>query len=153
MDHDYDFMKIALYEAQIAYAKGEVPVGAVLVIEGTIISKSHNQKETLSDPTAHAEILVIRESSHLLKNWRLEKATLYVTKEPCIMCAGAMINARIKRLVYGCSDPKNGAIESLYKIGSDYRLNHQIEITSSIYEYECKEILKSFFCNIRSFKK
>ncbi|MGB9716579.1 MAG: tRNA adenosine(34) deaminase TadA [Thermodesulfovibrionales bacterium] len=148
MAHSFDdiyFMKKALEEAEIAFKKGEVPVGAVLVRDGNIIAKAHNQRETLNDPTAHAEIIVIRISSRNNNNWRLTDSTLYVTKEPCIMCAGAIINARLKRLVYGCRDNKGGAVDSLYQILSDKRLNHQVEVVSGILGEECAEILKKFF--------
>jgi tRNA(adenine34) deaminase len=144
-ENDIHFMKIALEEAQRAFDKGEVPVGAVLVKDNTVIAKAHNSRETSNDPTAHAETLVIRVVSNEYKSWRLTKAVLYVTKEPCIMCAGAMINARLGRLVYGCRDEKGGAVDSLYSLLSDERLNHQIEVTSGVLEDECREILQSFF--------
>lgn len=146
-------MKIALLQAEYALKEGEVPVGAVLVLNEKVISKSHNRKETLYDPTAHAEILAIKEASSILKNWRLNGATLYVTKEPCIMCAGAMIHARIQRLVYGCSDPKGGAVDSLYKILTDSRLNHQIEVVSAVLQNDCSSLLKKFFEERRTLKK
>lgn len=147
LENSYDvyFMKIALEEAEIAFRKGEVPVGAVLVRKGKILSKAHNLREMLNDPTAHAEIIVLRDSSKDNNKWRLIDATLYVTKEPCIMCTGAILNARVKRLVYGCRDEKGGAVESLYCILSDKRLNHQVEVVSGILEEECAEILKKFF--------
>ena len=138
-------MKIALEEAQHAFNKGEVPVGAVLVKDDTVIAKAHNSRETSNDPTAHAETLVMRVVSNEFKNWRLTEAVLYVTKEPCIMCAGTMINARLGRLVYGCRDDKGGAVNSLYALLSDKRLNHQVEVTSGVLEDECKEILQRFF--------
>lgn len=144
-EQDIYFMKIALEEAGIAFSEGEVPVGAVLVSEGNIISKAHNTRETSKDPTAHAEILAIRKGVEKSDSWRLSNATLYVTKEPCIMCAGAMVNARIKRLVYGCKDEKGGAVDSLYNLLSDKRLNHQVEIASGVLEDECALILKRFF--------
>ena len=142
-------MKIALQEAELAYAEGEVPVGAVLVIGDTIIAKAHNRKEGSHDPTAHAEILALRGSAENKKAWRLTDATLYVTKEPCVMCAGAMVNARLGRLVYGCKDEKGGAVSSLYTLLSDNRLNHQVIITSGILEKECTGLLKKFFQNRR----
>lgn len=144
-EQDIYFMKIALEEAGIAFSEGEVPVGVVLVSEGNIISKAHNTRETSKDPTAHAEMLAIRKGVEKSDSWRLSNATLYVTKEPCIMCAGAMVNARIKRLVYGCKDEKGGAAGSLYHLLSDRRLNHQVEIVSGFLEDECAEILKRFF--------
>ncbi len=142
-------MKEALKEAEKAYKKGEIPVGALIVVNGEIISKAHNIKETTFDPTAHAEILAIREAARILGAWRLTDATLYVTKEPCIMCSGAIVNSRIKRLVYGCNDPKGGAVVSLYNILNDKRLNHQVEITNGILEEECRAILKRFFKELR----
>ena len=144
-EKDIHFMKIALEEAQRAFDKGEVPVGAVLVKDDTVIAKAHNCRETLNDPTAHAETLIMRVVSNEYKSWRLTEAVLYVTKEPCIMCAGAMINARLGRLVYGCRDKKGGAVDSLYALLSDKRLNHQVEVTSGVFEDECKEILQRFF--------
>lgn len=145
-------MKAALAEAECALNEGEVPVGAVLVIDGKIISRAHNKREASFDPTAHAEMLVIREAASIINNWRLSSATLYVTKEPCIMCAGAMINARIQRLVFGCTDNKGGAVSSLYRILSDNRLNHQIKVTAGILEDESRLLLKRFFSELRAAK-
>ena len=142
---DIYFMKLALEEAGIAFSEGEVPVGAILVSEGNIISKAHNTREASKDPTAHAEILAIRKGVEKSDSWRLSDATLYVTKEPCVMCSGAMVNARIGRLVYGCRDEKGGAVDSLYRLLSDKRLNHQVKIVSGVLEEECAEILKKFF--------
>jgi tRNA(adenine34) deaminase len=144
-NEDIYFMKMALEEASLAYDEGEVPVGAVLIKDGKVIAKTHNQRETSKDPSGHAEIIALRYGSQLGKNWRLTDSTLYVTKEPCIMCAGAMVNARLGRLVYGCKDEKGGAVDSLYSILSDKRLNHQVEVVSDILEEECSEILKRFF--------
>lgn len=146
---DEYFMREALIEAQRAYEKGEIPIGAVIVLNNQIIARAHNLKETLNDATAHAEILAIREASKVLSNWRLLDTTLYVTKEPCIMCSGAIVQARIKRLVYGVDDPKGGGVESLYRLLSDKRLNHQVEIKKGILEGECREILKRFFLKLR----
>jgi len=146
---DEHFMRMALEEASIAYNEGEVPVGAVLVKDGKVISKAHNQREDSKDPTGHAEIIALKHSSREEDNWRLTGFTLYVTKEPCIMCAGAMVNARLGRLVYGCKDDKGGAVGSLYNILSDKRLNHQVEVVSGVLEEECSEILKRFFQNRR----
>lgn len=146
---DEYFMREALIEAQRAYEKGEIPIGAVIVLNNQIIARAHNLKETLNDATAHAEILAIREASKVLSNWRLLDTTLYVTKEPCIMCSGAIVQARIKRLVYGVDDPKGGGVESLYRLLSDKRLNHQVEIKKGILEGECREILKRFFLMLR----
>ena len=142
---DVRFMRRALEEAGSAYRDGEVPVGAVLVVGGEVIAAAHNRKESVFDPTGHAEIVAIREGCLGNGNWRLTEATLYVTKEPCVMCAGAMVNTRLGRLVYGCRDAKGGAVESLYQLLSDRRLNHQVEITSGVLEEECASLLKKFF--------
>jgi tRNA(adenine34) deaminase len=142
-------MRMALEEASIAYNEGEVPVGAVLVKDGKVTAKAHNQRENIKDPTGHAEIITLRHGAKEEDNWRLTGSTLYVTKEPCIMCAGAMVHARLGRLVYGCKDDKGGAVGSLYNILSDKRLNHQVEVVSGILEEECSEILKRFFRNRR----
>lgn len=138
-------MALALKEAQKAGEEGEIPVGAVLVRDGEVISQGHNQTIALSDPTAHAEILVLREGGKRLKNYRLGGSTLYVTLEPCPMCAGALLQARVSRLVFGTSDPKSGAVSSLYQLLSDERLNHRVEIAKGIKEKECAEILRFFF--------
>ncbi|RMG73940.1 MAG: nucleoside deaminase [Nitrospirae bacterium] len=145
MKDDTHFMEIALSEAREAFRKDEVPVGALVVKEGEIIAKAHNLRETLNDPTAHAELIAIREASRKLRNWRLTNTTLYVTKEPCPMCAGAIVGARIKRLVYGCKDEKGGATESLYHITTDPRLNHQVELRSGVLEEKCRQLLQEFF--------
>ncbi len=138
-------MHIALKEAEEAYTKGEIPVGAVLVMGNRVITTAHNMKEAESDPTAHAELIVLREGAREKGNWRLTDAILYVTKEPCVMCAGAMVNARLGKLVYGCNDNRYGAVESRYHIASDPLLNHRVEIVSGVLENECAEILKRFF--------
>jgi len=142
-------MKEALREALKGYKKGEIPVGAVIVVNNKIISKAHNRKETTHDPTAHAEILAIKKAGKLLNTWRLTDATLYVTKEPCIMCAAAIVHARIKKLIYGCDDPKGGGVVSLYRILQDDRLNHKVEIERGILEEQCREILQKFFKGLR----
>jgi tRNA(adenine34) deaminase len=144
-EDDIYFMKFALEEANRAFNEGEVPVGAVLVIGGNIIAKRHNLRETSKDPIGHAEILVLSSGAKKNSSWRLTDATLYVTKEPCIMCSGAMINARLGRLVYGCKDEKGGAVDSLYNLLSDKRLNHQVEVVSGVLEDECARILQFFF--------
>lgn len=146
---DEHFMRLALKEAEAAFTEGEVPVGAVLVIGGNIVAAAHNEKECKDDPTAHAEIIAIKNGASAICNWRLNTATLYVTKEPCLMCAGAMVNARLGRLVYGCNDERYGAVTSQYQIVTDPRLNHQIEVTSGILERESAEILKRFFERLR----
>ncbi len=142
---DIDFMRRALNEAKRALREGEVPVGAVLVIHNEVIATAHNRKESVFDPTAHAEILALRRGSRKIKRWRLSDATLYVTKEPCVMCAGAMVNARLGRLVYGCRDAKGGAVQSLYQLLSDARLNHRVEVLQGLLEDDCALMLRSFF--------
>jgi tRNA(adenine34) deaminase len=145
MSTDYDFMKIALEEAQDAYRRGEVPVGAVLVREGNILARAHNSPIVRNDPSAHAEMLVLRQAGEKIGNYRLAGAELYVTLEPCIMCAGAIVHARISRVIFGARDPKCGAVVSLYNILSDKRLNHQVKITEGILSEECGEIISRFF--------
>ena len=142
-------MKIALEEAQKAFSMGEIPVGAVLVRAGNIIAQGHNQREYQQDPTAHAELVVIQKGAERLHSWRLIDTTLYVTLEPCLMCAGAMLQARISRLVLGARDPKAGACGSLYTVHKDSRLNHQIDIVHGIKEEACRNILKDFFQQLR----
>jgi len=144
-ENDIYFMRLALEEAEAAFDADEVPVGAVIVQGDTVIARTHNRRESSNDPTGHAELLVLRVAAQKVQRWRLSEATLYVTKEPCIMCAGAMVNARLGRLVYGCRDEKGGAVDSLYKLLSDNRLNHQVEVVSGILGDECAEILKRFF--------
>jgi tRNA(adenine34) deaminase len=142
---DADFMEMALEEATAAFAEGEVPVGSVLVIGNTVIARAHNTKEYSNDPTNHAEMLALKSGAQKVGRWRLSDATLYVTMEPCIMCAGAMVNARLGRLVYGCRDDKGGAVDSLYALLSDQRLNHRVAVVSGVLEEECAEMLKKFF--------
>jgi tRNA(adenine34) deaminase len=139
------FMEEALEEAKKAFEEGEVPVGAVVAIDNRLISKAHNQVIALSDPTAHAEILALREAAKKIGNFRLEDAIVYVTKEPCCMCAGALVTARVKGLVYGISDPKAGACGSIENIAEHPRLNHQVEIKKGFLEDECKRLLQVFF--------
>jgi tRNA(adenine34) deaminase len=146
---DEDFMHLALAEAEKAAAIGETPVGAVLVINGEVIAAAHNMRETWQDPTAHAELLAVREASAQLGRWRLHDATLYVTLEPCLMCSGALVLARIGRLVYGCRDPKAGALGSVYDVVRDGRLNHTYRITPGILEAECRDVLQVFFGKLR----
>ncbi len=138
-------MRLAIKQASLAFIEGEVPVGAVLVMEGKVIAKARNKREMSNDPAGHAEIIALRRGAKKIDNWRLSDATLYVTKEPCIMCAGVMVNARLGRLIYGCRDEKGGAVDSLYELLSDKRLNHQVEVVSGILEAECSEILRRFF--------
>jgi tRNA(adenine34) deaminase len=149
MDADIQFMQEALAEARASTAAGEVPIGAVLVHDGKILSRSGNRTIRDCDPTAHAEIVVLREAARLLGNYRLPDTTLYVTIEPCSMCAGAIIQARVPRLVYGADDPKGGAVRSCFEILSNSRLNHQVEIASGVMAADCAAILQSFFAERR----
>jgi len=145
MDHD-QLMAEALLEGKKALEKGEVPVGAVLAgPQGEILARGYNQPISLNDPTAHAEIVVLREAASSRKNYRLPCTTLVVTIEPCLMCMGALLNARVSRLVFGAFDPKAGAAGSLYNLAADARLNHRIEVISGIRENECREMLQAFF--------
>ena len=138
-------MRIALEEAQAAYSAGEVPIGAVLVHDGHILAQAHNLPITMNDPSAHAELLALRQAGQKLGNYRLVGAELYVTLEPCIMCAGAIVQARLARVIFGARDPKCGAVASLYNILTDERLNHQVEVTEGILQEECGEIMSRFF--------
>jgi tRNA(adenine34) deaminase len=138
-------MRIALEEARRAGEEGEVPIGAVLVSEGEMIGRGRNRPIALSDPTAHAEIQALREGGLRVGNYRLPGSTLYVTLEPCIMCAGAILQARVGRLVFGNEDPKGGAVSSLYSLLEDRRLNHRVEVTSGVLQDECRELLQRFF--------
>jgi tRNA(adenine34) deaminase len=147
--NDEDFMRQALAEAEKAAVHGEIPVGAVLVIGNEAISAAHNMRETWQDPTAHAESIVLREASARLGRWRLPDATVFVTMEPCLMCAGALVLARIGRLVYGCRDPRAGALGSVYDVVRDGRLNHTYRITPGILETECRDVLNVFFEKLR----
>jgi len=145
-DEDARFMNIALAEARKAAQKAEVPVGAVLVAEdGTILSVAHNQTITLGEPTAHAEIMALRQGAKIIRNYRLLNTTLYVTVEPCIMCMGAVVHARLAKLVYGVKDPKWGAAGSLYDFSTDRRLNHTVEIIAGVCEKECRSLIQGFF--------
>ena len=139
----------ALAEAELAFAKGEVPIGAVVVSDGKIIARAHNLRETTNNPTAHAEILALQEAARVTGGWRVLNSTLYVTLEPCPMCAGALVMARVDRLVYGAQDKKAGAVQSLMNIVQFPALNHQVEVVSGIREEECSLILKKFFQRLR----
>lgn len=143
------FMRKAIIEAEKAAAKNEVPIGAVAVVDNGIIARAHNIRETKHDPLGHAEILLIKKLSKKYKTWRLSNVTIYVTCEPCIMCMGAILQARIPKIVYGCMDPKAGACGSLYNLSNDARLNHRIEVVSGIMEDECKNLLSTFFKKLR----
>jgi tRNA(adenine34) deaminase len=139
----------ALQEAQDAAARGEVPVGAVVVVDGAVVSRRGNERELTGDPTAHAEVLALRDAAAALGSWRLDTATLVVTLEPCAMCAGAIVNARVPRLVFGAPDPKAGATGSLYNLLVDPRLNHEAEVVSGVRADECGAVLRSFFADRR----
>ena len=139
------FMRLALQEAEQALAEDEVPIGAVIVHQQRVIASAHNQREQLRDPTAHAEMMAVTQAAASLGSWRLDDCTLYVTLEPCTMCAGAIVLARIPRLVYGAADPKAGAVHSLYQLLSDPRLNHRAEVVAGVSAAECGELLSSFF--------
>ena len=142
---DERFMKAAIDQAHIALENGDVPIGAVIVHQNQIIAKGLNLRHKLNDPTAHAEIIALTAAAEYIGNWRLHGCTIYVTLEPCCMCAGAMVLGRLDRLVYGCDDPKAGAVKSLYNIVQDKRLNHRLEVTSGILADECSAILTDFF--------
>jgi tRNA(adenine34) deaminase len=146
MESDRYYMGLALEQARIGMAAGEVPVGAVLAGErGEILARTHNQPIGLHDPTAHAEILALREGARLRGNYRLPGLSLYVTMEPCIMCLGALIQARLRKLIFGASDPKSGACISLYRLPEDARLNHRLEVLGGIRGGECRELVQEFF--------
>jgi tRNA(adenine34) deaminase len=139
------FMHTALQEAQAALEEDEVPIGAVIVHGGRVIARAHNQREQLRDPTAHAEMIAITQAAAALASWRLEDCTLYVTLEPCPMCAGAIVQARIPQVVYGAADPKAGAVRSLYRLLDDLRLNHRAEVVPGVMAEACGQILSRFF--------
>jgi len=142
--HD-EFMRLALREAEAALQADEVPIGAVVVQDGRVIASAHNQREQLHDPTAHAEMIAITQAAEALGNWRLDGCTLYVTLEPCPMCAGAVVLARMPRVIYGAADPKAGAVATLYRLLDDPRLNHRAEVIGGVLAEACGEILSRFF--------
>lgn len=142
---DERWMGLALEEARAAAAVGEIPVGAVIVRDETVIGRGHNRRELDNDPTAHAEMIAIRQASVRTGAWRLTGATMYVTIEPCPMCAGALVLARIDRLVYGAADPKTGATGTLYNIVQDPRLNHRMDVVAGVLEDECRDVMQRFF--------
>lgn len=147
---DEKFMRLAIEQAHIAGRMGEVPIGAVITDKsGGIISTGYNLREAANDPTAHAEIIAIKKAGEALGSWRLEGTTIFVTIEPCLMCVGAIILARISRLVFGARDPKAGAVVSVYTIGNDCRLNHKFEVSEGIYMDECSNLIKDFFKTLR----
>jgi tRNA(adenine34) deaminase len=147
------YMRMALREAERAAEAGEVPCGAVIVKDGQILGKAHNQTETLKDPTAHAEVLAITQAAAALENWRLSGAVMYVTKEPCPMCAGAIVLARLQKVVWGCDDPKRGGARSKFEILDHADLNHRVEIRTGVMEAECKGLLQEFFRKRRAENK
>ncbi|MDH5675198.1 MAG: tRNA adenosine(34) deaminase TadA [Myxococcales bacterium] len=149
-DADEAFMRMALAEAARAADAGEVPVGALIVAGGRVIGRGHNLRERSQDPTSHAEMVALRAAAARLACWRLLDATCYVTLEPCPMCAGALVHARVARVVYGCDDPKAGALRSLYRLGEDSRLNHRFETRAGVLADECAAALSSFFAAIRA---
>lgn len=147
------YMRMALAEARAAASIDEVPIGAIVVHDGQVIGAGHNMREEFQQTPYHAEMLAIMEACDALHSWRLEDCDLYVTLEPCIMCSGAIINARIRHLYYGASDPKGGAVNSLYKLMEDSRLNHQVDVTEGVLGDECSQMLKDFFRAIRKRRK
>lgn len=143
--NDVEWVRAAISEAQKAADIGEVPIGAVAVVEGQIVARAHNIRETTGNPLGHAEVLLIQDLSRHLNKWRLSEVTIYVTCEPCLMCMGAMLQARIPRVVYGCKDPKAGACGSLYDVSNDPRLNHRMAVTAGVLGEECGRLLTDFF--------
>ena len=146
-------MQAALDEAAVAESLAEVPIGAVVVLDGQIIGRGHNLRETSNDPTTHAEIIAIQQAAKKLNSWRLLDCTLYVTLEPCVMCMGAIILARIPQLVFGCRDPKAGAVGSLYNLADDKRFNHQVAVREGVLQQGCSTQLSHFFQSLREQKK
>lgn len=146
-------MRVALEEAVKGAVSGEVPVGAVVICDGEIIGRGHNRREAQHSPLAHAELLAIEQASRHLGHWRLSTCQLYVTLEPCVMCVGAIVQARMQRLVFGCLDPKGGAVESLYQLCNDSRLNHRLPVTAGILAKDCSTILGDFFKRLRQTKR
>jgi tRNA(adenine34) deaminase len=146
---DSEAMAVALDEARAAAGHGDVPIGAAIVRDGAVLARRHNERELRQDPTAHAEVLAIRDAAEELGRWRLDDCTLYVTLEPCVMCAGALVNARIRRLVYGAADLKAGATASLYNVCADPRLNHNPPVVHGVLGDECAALLTGFFAGLR----
>ncbi|GAB6178991.1 tRNA adenosine(34) deaminase TadA [Desulfotomaculum defluvii] len=144
------YMREALLEAQLAAEKGEVPIGAVVVAEGNIVGRGHDLRESLCDASAHAEILAMREAAKLMGDWRLNHATLYVTIEPCAMCAGAIVQFRVRRLVYGAPNAKSGSVDTILDIVHQPKFNHRVEVISGVMEDECREIMQKFFRELRN---
>jgi tRNA(adenine34) deaminase len=152
-EKDYKYMQMAVDEAMKAQALGEVPIGAIIVHDNEVIARAHNLRETTQNAVTHAELSAIQEACNALGSWRLEETTLYVTLEPCPMCAGAILQSRIPRVVYGARDPKGGCVDSLYRLLNDPRFNHECEVTEGVLGNECGEMLTSFFKDIRERKK
>lgn len=146
---DHELMGLAIDEARRAGEQGEVPIGAVVVIDGNVVARRHNEREQSQDPTSHAELLAVRDAAAAIGSWRLENATVVVTLEPCAMCAGVMVNARVARVVFGARSYENGACGSLYHLGSDPRLNHEFETVSDVRAEECSALLSSYFADLR----
>ena len=155
MEQHVKWMRVALDEAARAASEGEVPVGAVVVDDAseTLLAVGRNARERTHDPTAHAELVALRAASEARRSYRLEGTTLYATLEPCPMCAGAIVNARVPRVVYGCADPKAGALHSMFGIGTDARLNHRFEVERGVLEEECRNVLQAFFAALRAHGK
>jgi len=143
-------MRVAIAEAIAAQQHDDVPIGAVVVRDGQVVAARHNERELTGDPTAHAEVLALRDAAAVVGHWRLLDCTLYVTLEPCVMCAGALVNSRIGRVVYGATDPKAGALDSLYRVCADERLNHRPPVTTGVLADECGALLKAFFTSRRT---
>ena len=152
MEDDIKYMKMALAEARKAYQRAEVPIGAVVVCDDQVVGRGFNLREQTQDPTSHAEMIALREAAKNEASWRLENCQLYVTLEPCPMCAGAILQSRLKRLVYGASDPKAGAVNSLYQLLNDGRFNHQVEVEAGVMADESAQLLKDFFRELRQRK-
>ncbi|ODS50967.1 MAG: tRNA-adenosine deaminase [Halanaerobium sp. 4-GBenrich] len=152
MEDDIKYMQMALAEARKAYQRAEVPIGAVVVCNDQVVGRGFNLREQTQDPTSHAEMIALREAAANEDSWRLEDCQLYVTLEPCPMCAGAILQSRIKRLVYGASDPKAGAVRSLYQLLDDNRFNHQVEVEAGVLQKESAQLLKDFFRELRQRK-
>jgi len=150
---DQQYLRAAITAAKIAEENGDVPIGAVIVYQNNIIARAYNQREQLADPTAHAEIIALTQAAAALENWHLHGCTMYVTLEPCPMCAGALVLSRMDRLVYGCDDPKAGACKSLYNIVTDGRLNHRLEVTTGVLQEQCRRQLQEFFAKRRTENK
>ncbi|HSI67306.1 MAG TPA: tRNA adenosine(34) deaminase TadA [Planococcus sp. (in: firmicutes)] len=153
MELDHYYMQCAIEEAEKAGAKGEVPIGALIVFRGEIIARAHNLRETTQNAVMHAELMAIQEACQKLGNWRLEETTLYVTLEPCPMCAGAILQSRVPRVVYGARDAKAGCVDSLYRLLNDERFNHQCEVKENVLAEECGLLLTHFFRDLRAKKK